>query len=107
MNPEWDFTYFVIQTIGGFFGAHGAALVAHEHRFGFIGHSLVGLIAGALSGLFLQRVVMTTVTGTGDTMPIDAVQAGFYQAVAGLAAGGIAMLVIGFLRYEMTKKSTD
>ena len=106
MNPEWSLTNFIIQTIGGVLGAHVAALVAHEHRFGFIGHSLVGLIAGALSGFFLQRIVMTTVTAAGDAMPVTALQAGIYQAVAGLAVGGMAMLVVGFLRYEITKNSS-
>jgi uncharacterized membrane protein YeaQ/YmgE (transglycosylase-associated protein family) len=106
MTPEWTITNLVIQAIAGFLGAHAAALVSHEHRFGFIGHSLVGLIAGALSGFFLQRIVMTTVTGTGDAMPITDLQEGIYQAVTGLAVGGMAMLVIGFVRYEMTKTSS-
>ena len=103
MTPVWTTTNLLIQLIAGILGAHAAAMVAHEHRFGFIGHSLVGLIAGALSGFFLQRIVMTTVTGTGDAMPITALQAGIYQAVAGLAVGGMAMLIVGLLRYEMTE----
>jgi hypothetical protein len=103
VNLDWSLTNLLIQTIGGILGAHAAALAAHEHRFGFIGHSLVGLIAGALSGFFLQRIVMTTVTGAGDAMPVTTLQVGIYQAIAGLAVGGIAMLVVGFLRYEMTK----
>jgi hypothetical protein len=32
-----------VQTVAGFFGAHAATSAAHEHRFGFIGHSLTGL----------------------------------------------------------------
>jgi hypothetical protein len=36
--------------IAGFAGAHFAAPALHEHRFGWLGHSLVGLIAGALGG---------------------------------------------------------
>jgi hypothetical protein len=105
MQLEWTIGNLIIETIGGFLGAHAAALVAHEHRFGFIGHSLVGLIAGALSGFFFQRIVMTTVTSTGDAMPLTPFEVGIYQAVAGLVAGGMAMLVIGLLRYELTKTS--
>jgi hypothetical protein len=30
-----------------FFGAYAAASAAHEHRFGFIGHSSTSLIGGA------------------------------------------------------------
>jgi hypothetical protein len=85
-------------------GAHASATVAHEHRFGFVGHSLVGLIAGALSGFFLQKIVMTTVTATGDAMSMTALEAGVYQAVAGAAIGALAMMVIGLVRFEMTKK---
>ena len=106
MTPEWTILNLVIQAIAGILGAHAAATAAHEHSFGFIGHSLVGLVAGALSGFFLQRIVMTTVTATGDAMPITALEAGVYQAVAGLAVGGMAMLVVGLLRYEITKTSS-
>lgn len=105
MELEWTIGNLVIETIGGILGAHAAALVVHEHRFGFMGHSLVGLIAGALSGFFFQRLVMTTVTGTGDAMPLTPLEVGIYQAVAGLVAGGLAMLVVGFLRYELMKTS--
>ena len=106
MTPEWTILNLVIQAIAGILGAHAAALAAHEHRFGFIGHSLVGLAAGVLSGFFLQRIVMTTVTASGDAMPITALDAGIYQAVAGLAVGGMAMLVVGLLRSELTKTSS-
>ena len=105
MAPEWTVVNLVIQVITGFLGAHAAAVVAHEHRFGFIGHSLVGLIAGALSGFFLQRIVMTTVTATGDAMPMTALNTCVYQAFAGVAIGALAMMAVGFVRYEMTKRS--
>lgn len=107
MAPEWTITNLVIEAIAGVLGAHAAATVAHEHRFGFMGHSLVGLIAGALSGYFLQQIVMTTVTATGDAMPMTALDAGVYQAFAGVAIGAGAMMVIGFIRYEMTKTTSE
>lgn len=103
MAPEWSITNLMVQAIAGALGAHAAAAVVHEHRFGFIGHSLVGLVAGALGGYFLQQLVMTTVTGTGDAEPVTALEAGVYQAVAGAALGAVAMMVVGFVRYEMTK----
>ena len=106
MTPEWTVVNLVIQAIAGILGAHIAAMAAQEHQFGFVGYSLVGLIAGALSGYFLQRIVMTTVYGTGDAIPLSGLETGIYQAVAGLTVGGIAMLVIGLLRYEMSKTSS-
>ena len=103
MAPEWTVVNLVIQAIAGVLDAHAGALAAHEHRFGFIGHSLVGLIAGGLSGFFLQQIVMTTVTGTGDLEPVTALEAGVYQAVAGASIGAVAMMAVGFVRYEMTR----
>jgi hypothetical protein len=100
-------TYFLIQVVAGFVGAHVAALVAHEHRFGFVGHSLVGLIMGALSGFCLQNIVMTTVTGTGDAVPITLLQAEIFQAVSGLVSGAVAMLAIGYLRSEIANSSGE
>jgi hypothetical protein len=107
MAPEWTITNLLIQAITGVLGAHAAATVAHEHRFGFVGHSLVGLIAGVLGGFFLQKIVMTTVTATGDAMPMTALEAGVYQAVAGAVIGALAMMVVGFVRYEMTKSPSN
>jgi hypothetical protein len=104
---EWSFTYFAIQIVAGFLGAHVAALVAHEHRFGFIGHSAVGLITGAFSGFCLQSIVMTTVTGIGEAIPITPLQAAIFQVTTGLASGAIAMLAVGFLCNEIAKSAGE
>lgn len=55
---EWT-TGLIVQIIAGLAGAHFAATALHEHRFGRMGHSLVGLIAGALSGTLLQTIVLS------------------------------------------------
>jgi uncharacterized membrane protein YeaQ/YmgE (transglycosylase-associated protein family) len=62
---DWTTTNLVVQVIAGFAGAQFAATALHDHRFGWLGHSLVGLIAGALGGYFLQTAVLTVVTGSG------------------------------------------
>jgi hypothetical protein len=59
---EWTFANVIIQTVAGLIGANIAAAAAHEHRFGFWRHSLVGLASGALGGLFLQKYASTMVT---------------------------------------------
>ena len=86
----------IVQTIAGFFGAHAAASAAHEHRFGFIGHSIAGLVGGALSGAFLQDAALTMVTGSGSQNPSTAAEIAVIHALTGAAAGGILMLAVGF-----------
>lgn len=103
MHLEWTWTNLIIEVVAGFAGAHAAAVAAHEHRFGFLGHSVVGLVAGALSGYFFQIMAMTAVYGSGDTMPVSRVEAIVLQGLTGAIVGGIAMLLIGFLRSEMSK----
>jgi hypothetical protein len=62
---EWTITNLIVQTLAGFASAHCSAAALHDHRFGAVGHSLVGLVAGALSGYFLQVQALTVVTGSG------------------------------------------
>jgi hypothetical protein len=62
---EWTFANLIIQATSGLAGSNIAAAAAHEHRFGFWGHRLVGIITGALAGIFLQRYAATVVTANG------------------------------------------
>jgi uncharacterized membrane protein YeaQ/YmgE (transglycosylase-associated protein family) len=94
----WSLSSLVIQIVGGLVGGHVAAILAHEHRFGWIGHTLTGLAGGLLSGTFFQTLVVTMVTGTGsltEPRPADIV---LLQTLTGLASGAIATLVIGFVK---------
>jgi hypothetical protein len=85
-----------VQAVAGFFGAHAAASAAHEHRFGFIGHSVTGIVGGALSGAFLQQAV-TSVTGSGSQNPSTVAEIAVIQVLTGAVAGAILTLAIGFL----------
>ncbi|WP_454633923.1 hypothetical protein [Bradyrhizobium cenepequi] len=87
-----------VQTVTGFLGAHAAASAAHEHRFGFLGHSLAGLFSGALSGAFLQSAAVTVVTGSGTQNPSTTVELAVIHLLTGAVAGGILMFVIGFIK---------
>jgi hypothetical protein len=89
---------FLIQTVAGILGAHGAAVAAHEHRFGFLGHTLVGAIAGALGGFFLQSLAVTMVTASGSMNEPTPVENAVIQALTGLVVGGCAMLAVGLVR---------
>jgi hypothetical protein len=97
----WSVTNVVIQIIAGILGGHAAAAAAKEHSFGALGHTLAGTVGGALSGLTLQTVVATVVTGTGSVNEPRAIEQFILQALAGAVVGGIATLIVGFLRHSI------
>jgi hypothetical protein len=84
----------------GFFGAHIASIVSHEHRFGFVGHSLVGLIAGGLSGWFFQTRAVTMVTASGSLNAVSQPEVFALQGLSGAIMGAIAMFCVGFIMAE-------
>ncbi len=94
----WTLWGLAVQTIAGFFGAHAAAAAAHEHRFGFLGHSIAGLVGGVLSGTFLQEAAITIVTGSGSQNPSTAAEILVTHVLTGAVAGGILMLAVGLWR---------
>jgi hypothetical protein len=98
----WTLWGLAVQTIAGFLGAHAAATAAHEHRFGFLGHSLVGLVGGALSGTFLQTIAATIVNGGGAENTARPVDIAVSQFLCGAVVGGILMFAVGFLRGTRT-----
>lgn len=99
----WTLANLVIQIVAGLIGAHVAAAAAHEHRFGFWGHSLVGLAGGGLSGLLLQTYAVTVVTGSGSlNVPTNA-EVFTIESLTGAVAGGIAMLAVGLIISERAK----
>jgi hypothetical protein len=99
----WTLTNLVIQIVAGLVGAHLAAAVAHEHRFGFWGHSLVGLISGGLSGLFLQTYAVAVVTGSGSLNVPRSSEVFAIESLTGAVVGGIAMFAVGFIISERSK----
>jgi hypothetical protein len=102
---DWTTTNLVVQVIAGFAGAQFAATALHEHRFGWPGHSLVGLIAGALGGYFLQTAVLTVVTGSGSFNEPRAVEVAVIEALTGAVLGAIAMAAVGFMINAKSAKS--
>ena len=100
---DWT-TGLIVQIVAGCCGAHLAAGALHEHRFGWLGHSLVGLVAGALSGYFLQTMALTLVTAGGTMTAPTAVEAAVIEGLTGAVVGAIAMAGIGFLVSSNTPK---
>jgi hypothetical protein len=101
---NWTTTNLIVEIVAGFAGAHLAAMSLHEHRFGWVGHSLVGLIAGAMSGYFLQTIALTVVTGSGSLNETRVSDVAVIQALTGAVAGAIAMSLVGFLRNAKSTK---
>ncbi len=97
---EWTTTSLIIQIVAGFLGAHLAAGVSHEHRFGFVGHSLVGLIAGALSGWFFQTRAVTMVTASGSLNPVSQPEVFALQGLTGGVVGAISMFCVVLILAE-------
>lgn len=95
----WTMTNLLIQLVSGILGGHAAAVAAKDHSFGFIGHSIVGAIGGALSGLFLQTLAATMVTASGSLNEPRPAEAVMLQVLTGAAAGGSAMLLVGLIKH--------
>jgi hypothetical protein len=96
---NWTLWGLAVETVAGFLGAHAAAIVGHEHRFGFAGHSLAGLAGGALSGFFLQTAAITIVAGGGSQNPSTPVEIAVIHVLAGAVAGAIVMFGVGFANH--------
>jgi hypothetical protein len=101
---DWT-TGLIVQMVTGFAGAHMAAGALHDHRFGWLGHSLVGLIGGALSGYFLQATVLTVVNGGGGMNQPTVAEAAVIEGLTGAVVGAMAMAVIGFLINASSNKA--
>jgi len=95
----WSLSNLLIQFVAGIVGGHVAAAAAHEHSFGWLGHTLTGAIGGALSGAFLQTYAATVVTGGGGFNEPTMVELVMLQSLTGLVAGAILTLVAGFLKH--------
>ncbi len=100
---EWTFANLIIQTLSGLIESNMAAVAAHEQHFGFRGHSLVGIVTGALGGIFLQRYASTVVTANGRLNDPTGVQIIAAQVLTGAVSGAIAMMATGFIIKERSK----
>jgi hypothetical protein len=104
----WTTSNLIIQIVAGILGAHFAATLAKEHSFGFVGHTLTGLIGGAFSGYFLQSLAATVVTANGSLNELRPPENFMLQGLSGIAAGACLTLVVGFIRHSIdTHKSPE
>jgi uncharacterized membrane protein YeaQ/YmgE (transglycosylase-associated protein family) len=104
---EWTVTNLIIEVIAGWIGGLAAAAAVDEHSFGFIGHSVTGLIGGALSGYFLQTAVGTMVDSTGVANAPEPVSQAILQALGGLVAGAALTFVVGFIKHSLERHAAE
>lgn len=98
----WTVTNLVIEIIAGIVGAHAISATAKAYSFGAIGHTVTGAVGGALSGYFLQTLAATVVNSAGEVQPdADVVTQWLLQALAGLAAGAILTMAVGFTKHSI------
>jgi hypothetical protein len=98
----WTPTNFVIELIAGVLGGYMIAAIAKEYNFGALGNGLTGAFGGSFSGYFLQSLAASVVDSTGDIHePSDQVTQWFVQAIAGLVAGAILTMGVGFVRHAI------
>ncbi len=77
------------------------AAAAKEYSFGRPGHIVAGL-GGAFSGYFLQSLAATVVDSTGEVREAsDQATQWFVQAIAGVVAGTIVTMGVGFARHTI------
>jgi hypothetical protein len=98
----WTLTNLVIEIVAGVMGGCAIAATAKEYSFGMLGHGATGALGGALSGSFLQTLAASVVDSTGDVHgPSDQATQWFMQAIAGLVAGAILTLGVGFAKHAI------
>jgi len=97
----WTLTNLVIQAVTGILGAHAAASASKEHSFGFVGHTVVGAVAGAASGFFLQSLAITLVTGGGAMVEPTLAETVVIQCLAGAVVGACLMLTVGLVKHSI------
>jgi uncharacterized membrane protein YeaQ/YmgE (transglycosylase-associated protein family) len=100
----WTVTNLVIEIVAGIVGAHAISVVAKEHSFGAIGHTVTGAMGGAFSGYFLQTLAATVVNATGEVQPdANPVTQWLLQVLMGLAGGAILTMAVGLAKHSIDR----
>ena len=102
----WTVTNLLIEIVAGLVGAHIAALAANDYGFGKLRQSGVGAIGGGFSGYFFQTSIAITVNTNGVFREPKLFEQLAAHSLAGATAGGISMLIVGFLIHSVTHRDS-
>jgi hypothetical protein len=98
----WTLTNFCIEVIAGIAGGFAVTAVLKEFSFGALGRFVSGALGGAFSGYFLQTLAATVVDSTGElNQDADQATQWIIQAIAGLAAGAVLTMAVGFAMHAI------
>lgn len=93
---EWTWANFIIHLVAAPVGALLVLVIAREYSIGALNHVMVGIVAGIVSGYFLQTVAATVVMGDGSLNQVAAPTNFVMQVLAGLGVGVCAAMAVGF-----------
>jgi uncharacterized membrane protein YeaQ/YmgE (transglycosylase-associated protein family) len=85
-----NLTALIVQLIGGALGGYAAGNVSKDVNLGTIGNTIVGALGGGVGG----QVLFTLLGLSGTVQLVSAL-------VTGAVSGGLATLLIGFLKSKM------
>ena len=86
-----NLTTLIVQLIGGALGGYAAGNVSKEMNLGAIGNAIVGALGGGVGGQ-----IFLTLLGLSGTVQV------FSALVTGGLSGGLATLLIGFLKSKIS-----
>jgi hypothetical protein len=86
-----NLTTLIVQLIGGALGGYAAGNVSKEMSLGTIGNAIVGALGGGVGG----QIFLTLLGLSGTVQIVSAL-------VTGGLSGGLATLLIGFLKSKIS-----
>jgi hypothetical protein len=101
------FTEVVVLVLAGIFAGNAVGLAIKEYSLGATKNTLAGAIGGA-AGYFLLAFISPTVDAGGNPVPDTSfVNHMFILALAGIGAGGVLTLVLGFVMGEVARSRSS
>ena len=92
----------IVLVLAGIFAGNAAGLAIKEYNLGAIKNTLAGAVGGA-AGYFLLAFIPPTVDAGGNPVPDTSLVNHMFLLLAGIGAGGVLTLVLGFVMGEVAR----